>query len=181
MSILRYIEKNVEAYLINFLLFNIVLWVFVQVIMRYIFSSSLPWSEEFVRWCFIWFIWVGVSYGFKTRRHICVTALVNGLPEKVKSVIGIVINLLVLWCMLKLFIYGWKQISSPIIARQSSIVLYWPLSEVRVGMQWLYASLPVGALLSSIRLVQNTVADIVVFKASFRSEASLSSKAGGNS
>ncbi|MGH0000200.1 TRAP transporter small permease [Pseudovibrio ascidiaceicola] len=85
MSLLRFVEKNAEAYLINFLLFNIVLWVFVQVIMRYIFSSSLPWSEEFVRWCFIWFIWVGVSYGFKTRRHICVTALIKALPLIIES------------------------------------------------------------------------------------------------
>ncbi|MFS8182232.1 TRAP transporter small permease [Pseudovibrio denitrificans] len=180
MSLLRFVEKNAEAYLINFLLFNIVLWVFVQVIMRYIFSSSLPWSEEFVRWCFIWFIWVGVSYGFKTRRHICVTALINGLPPKVKTMIGIITNLLVLWCMIKLFLYGWQQVSSPIITRQSSIVLYWPLSDLRVGMQWLYASLPVGALLSSLRLVQNIIEDLIALKTPPEIKSPLQLKAGGN-
>jgi TRAP-type C4-dicarboxylate transport system permease small subunit len=180
MSSLRFIEKNAEAYLINFLLFNIVLWVFVQVIMRYIFSSSLPWSEEFVRWCFIWFIWVGVSYGFKTRRHICVTALINGLPPKAKAIIGIITNLLVLWCMVKLFLYGWKQVSSPIITKQSSIVLYWPLSDVRVGMQWLYASLPIGALLSSLRLVQNVIVDLIALKGPSEATVPLHSNIGGN-
>lgn len=160
MKWLKILDNNIEAWLINFLLANIVFWIFLQVIMRYVFSNSLPWSEEFVRWCFIWFIWVGVSYGFKTRKHIAVTALINLLPKKAMDVVSVIINAIVLWCMVKLFLYGWDQISSPIIARQSSIVLYWPLTEVRVSMQWLYASLPVGALFSAFRLCQNLTQDI---------------------
>ncbi|EJL6751070.1 TRAP transporter small permease [Vibrio pelagius] len=160
MKWLKIINENVEAWMINFLLANIVFWIFLQVVMRYVFSNSLPWSEEFVRWCFIWFIWVGVSYGFKTRKHISVTALVNLFPKRILDVVNIVVNVIVLWCMVKLFIYGWDQISSPIIARQSSVVLYWPLSETRVSMQWLYASLPVGALLSAFRLLQTLYSDI---------------------
>ena len=70
MKILKWLDNNIEIYLVNFLLANIVVWVFVQVVLRYIFSFSLPWSEEFTRWCFVWFIWVGVSYGFKVRKHI---------------------------------------------------------------------------------------------------------------
>ncbi|WED23423.1 TRAP transporter small permease [Vibrio sp. JC009] len=160
MKWLKLFDENIEAWLINFLLVNIVFWIFLQVVMRYVFSNSLPWSEEFVRWCFIWFIWVGVSYGFRTRKHIAVTALINLFPKRVFDLISIAVNLVVLWCMVKMFLYGWSQISSPIIARQSSIVLYWPLTETRVSMQWLYASLPAGALLSALRLVQNLYQDI---------------------
>ncbi len=163
MKWLKILEDNIEAWMINFLLANIVFWIFLQVIMRYVFSNSLPWSEEFVRWCFIWFIWIGVSYGFKTRKHISVTALINLLPKRLFDFTNLVVNAIVLWCMVKLFIYGWDQITSPIIARQSSIVLYWPLSETRVSMQWLYASLPAGALLSSYRLIQNLYVDIRAF------------------
>ncbi|MDV7105141.1 TRAP transporter small permease [Vibrio sp. TH_r3] len=161
MKWLKLIDENVEVWLINFLLGNIVFWIFLQVIMRYIFSNSLSWSEEFVRWCFIWFIWVGVSYGFKTRKHISVTAMVNLFPKKLLDIVNLIVNFVVLWCMVKLFIYGWDQISNPIIARQSSVVLYWPLSETRVSMQWLYGSLPVGALLSAIRLIQNIHQDVL--------------------
>ena len=160
MKWLKILDENIEAWMIYFLLANIVFWIFLQVVMRYIFSNSLSWTEEFVRWCFIWFIWVGVSYGFKTRKHISVTALINLFSKRVFDIINILVNLVVLWCMVKLFIYGWEQISSPIIARQSSIVLYWPLSETRVSMQWLYGSLPVGALFSAFRLLQNLYQDI---------------------
>ncbi|HHF0522376.1 TRAP transporter small permease [Vibrio sp. YIC-376] len=178
MKWLKILDENIEAWMINFLLANIVFWIFLQVVMRYVFSNSLPWSEEFVRWCFIWFIWVGVSYGFKTRKHISVTALINLCPKRVFDVINILVNFVVLWCMIKLFIYGWEQISSPIIARQSSVVLYWPMSETRVSMQWLYASLPVGALLSAYRLVQNLYQDIYSIFSTKTSNSSLSSEGG---
>ncbi|WP_194436633.1 TRAP transporter small permease [Vibrio fluminensis] len=160
MKLLKLIDDKLESWLINFLLANIVIWVFVQVVMRYVFSNSLPWSEEFVRWCFIWFIWIGVSYGFKTRKHISVTALINLFPKKVESVINVLVNVIILWFMVKLCIYGVEQVNNPIIARQSSIVLEFPFTDTRVGMQWLYASLPFGALLSALRLTQNTFYDI---------------------
>ena len=159
MKILKWLDNNIEIYLVNFHLANIVVWVFVQVVLRYIFSYSLPWSEEFTRWCFVWFIWVGVSYGFKVRKHICIDVLVNMLPSKLKTIIGIVVNVVILWRMVKLTIYGYQQIVSPIIANQDSIVLFWPLSDTHVSMFWLYASLPFGSLLSSYRLIQTLLSD----------------------
>ncbi|PMH40972.1 C4-dicarboxylate ABC transporter substrate-binding protein [Vibrio cyclitrophicus] len=164
--------------MINFFLANIVFWIFLQVVMRYIFSNSLPWSEEFVRWCFIWFIWVGVSYGFKTRKHISVTALIDRFPKRAFDITNILVNMVVMWCMVKLFLYGWDQISSPIIARQSSIVLYWPLSETRVSMQWLYGSLPLGALLGSFRILQNLYKDISLLFKTEITESTLSNEEG---
>ncbi len=164
MKLLKMLDENIEKWLIIFLLLNIVVWVFVQVIMRYIFSNSLSWSEEYVRWCFIWFIWVGVSYGFKTRKHISVTAALSLFPDRVVSVINIIASVIILWCMVSLFYYGVVQVINPIIARQNSIVLEWPLTDIQVGMQWLYSSLWVGALLSSLRLLQNIITDIKAFR-----------------
>ena len=66
--------------------------------------------------------------------------------------------------MINLFYFGYEQIINPIIARQSSIVLKWPVFGESVSMMWLYASLPVGALLSSLRLIQNIFVDIKTLK-----------------
>ena len=159
MAFLKKIDQNLEAYLMNILLGNIVCWVFIQVIMRYIFQHSLSWSEDLVRWSFIWFLWIGVSYGFKTRKHISVTVALNLLPEKMKNWVDLLVNIIILWGMLSLFYYGVKQVYSPIIQNQTSVVLYWPLTEARVGMIWLYMSLPFGALLSSYRLAKNIIED----------------------
>ncbi|SEQ09304.1 TRAP transporter small permease [Basfia succiniciproducens] len=165
MKFLKLLDEKIEVWLINLLLANITFWIFYEVVMRYIFNNSSSWGEEFIRWCFIWFLWIGVSYGFKTRTHISVTAFVNLLPPKPQALINIIVNIFVLWCMVKFSIYGWEQLVSPIIAKQESVVLYWPFIEVRVGMQWLYASLFIGAILSAVRLLQNIYQDVGAFKA----------------
>lgn len=162
MTFLKKIDQNMEAYLMNILLGNIVCLVFVQVIMRYIFQHSLTWSEDFIRWSFIWLIWIGVSYGFKTRRHISVTVVLNLLHPEIRKWIELLVNVVVLWSMVNLFYYGIIQVNSPIIFNQTSVVLYWPLTDIRVGIVWLYLSLPFGALLSSYRLIMNLVEDISV-------------------
>ncbi|PJG86311.1 TRAP transporter small permease [Conservatibacter flavescens] len=164
MKFLKVLNEKIEIWLINVFLANIVFWVFLQVILRYVFNNSLSWSEEFVRWCFIWFIWIGVSYGFKTKAHISVTVFVNLLPVKAQKIIHILINLIVFWCMVKFTIYGYEQILTPIVAKQQSVVLYYPFTEIRVGVKWLYISLVVGAFLSAFRLLQNIYDDIQTFK-----------------
>lgn len=164
MNIFKLLNSKFEEIVIVFLLANITVWVFVQVVMRYVFHNSLTWSEEFVRWCFIWFIWVGVSYGFRVRKHISITVFIDKLPKTLKKFVEIFVNVIVLWCMINLFYFGYEQIINPIIARQSSIVLKWPVFGESVSMMWLYASLPVGALLSSLRLIQNIFVDIKTLK-----------------
>lgn len=154
------INEKIEEWLIIALLANIVTLIFVQVCMRYLFKDSLSWSEELVIWSFIWFLWVGVSYGFKTRKHICVTAFVDLLPNQIKNVINILISLVILWFMASMLYFGYKQMMSPFISRQLSVVLYYPFTDIQISMQWLYASLPVGALLGSVRLVQNITSDV---------------------
>ncbi len=163
MKILKWLDGNLEICLVNILLANIAAWVFIQVVLRYVFSYSLPWSEELVRWCFVWFIWVGVSYAFKVRKHICIDVFVKMLPERASSLIGILIDAILLWAMLRTGVLGISQIMSPIISNQNSIVLIWPFTSTNVSMFWLYASLPCGALLSSIRLVQVLISDVRAF------------------
>lgn len=160
MKVIKWLDTNIEIYLVNFLLANIAIWVFIQVILRYVFSYSLPWSEELVRWCFVWLIWVGVSYAFKVRKHICIDFIVKKLPIKIAGIIEIIVNIVILWFMAKMTLLGFEQIVSPIIRNQDSIVLFWPISGNNVSMFWLYASLPFGAFLSSVRLIQNLLTDM---------------------
>ena len=155
MQVLNFLNNKLEVYLVNFLLANIAIWVFIQVVLRYIFSYSLPWSEELVRWCFVWLIWVGVSYGFKVQKHVSIDIVLKILPKKIAIVVNFFVNLIILWCMAKLTILGTEQILNPMIANQNSIMLFWPFTDTQVTMFWLYASLPFGAFLSTIRVIQN--------------------------
>lgn len=55
---------------------------FVNVVLRYIFQSSLIWSLEVILILFAWLVIFGVSYAFKVTAHLGVDALTNVLPAR---------------------------------------------------------------------------------------------------
>ena len=59
-----------------------VIVIFMQVVMRYVFNNSLSWSEEFARYLFIWFSWLGVSAGLKDGEHLRVEILSTALAKR---------------------------------------------------------------------------------------------------
>lgn len=54
-----------------------------EVIMRRVFGNSIIWSEELVRYLFIWFIFVGSAACIPLHQHVTVDLLVQLLPVKV--------------------------------------------------------------------------------------------------
>lgn len=159
MSVLKMLNSNLERWCLALLLGGMAAMIFIQVVLRYIFAESLMWAEELIRWMFIWSIWVGIAYAFKTREHIRITGLADVLKGRRRALLEIVLQVLIasffLWCAW----LGWKQANSPSILRQTSVVMHWPFTDQQIGTTWLYLSLPVGSALSVFRLCQNIAAD----------------------
>ncbi len=150
MAVLKWLDQNIEKMLASILLAAIVLLIFVNVIMRYVLNASLSWGEELTLWFFVWFVWLAVSYAFQNREHVRITVLRDLFSERVRLYADIVIDLLVLAFLVMLTIECVKLIMLPFVASQNSVVLGLPIPI-------LYASAPVGATLSSIRVVQNLI------------------------
>lgn len=150
MSVLKWINLNAEKALTSILLAAIVLLIFGNVFMRYIMNASLSWGEELTLWLFVWFVWLGVSYAFHTGDHVRITVLRDVLSERARLFADVVIALLVLGFLLVLTVECIKLIMMPFVASQNSVVLGLPIPI-------LYASAPVGAGLSAIRVVQHLI------------------------
>ena len=150
MSVIKWIDLNAEKVLTSVLLAAIVLLIFGNVFMRYVMNSSLSWGEELTLWLFVWFVWLGVSYAFHTGDHVRITVLRDVLSEKGRLYADVVISLLVLGFLVVLTVECVKLIMMPFVASQTSVVLGLPIPI-------LYASAPVGAALSSIRVVQHLI------------------------
>ena len=52
---------------------------FLNVIMRYVFSSGFVWSEEIARICFIYLVYLGTIDAYRDNRHLGVEMLVAAL------------------------------------------------------------------------------------------------------
>lgn len=85
---------RLEEGLLALLLAAMTLLTFVQVVMRYVFSTGFTWSLEATTYMFGWMVLLGMSYGVKVGSHIGVDVLVKALPERGRHIAGIIASAL---------------------------------------------------------------------------------------
>ncbi|EDZ47644.1 trap transporter, dctq subunit [Rhodobacterales bacterium Y4I] len=69
---------------------------FVNVILRYVFSSGLIWGLEAVTFLFAWLVLFGVSYAVKITAHLGVDAVTSLLAPRTRRIAAIVAGLICL-------------------------------------------------------------------------------------
>lgn len=148
MGLIKWLDANIERLLAALLLASIVLLIAGNVVMRYVFNASLSWGEELTLWMFVWFVWIAVSLAFKRGEHIRITVLADAFGPSVQKAAGILVSLLILVFLGALIAECVKLMLKPFVASQKSVVLGLPIPV-------LYASAPVGATLSAIRVLQH--------------------------
>lgn len=81
---------NLEETVIAAILGIMTMITFVNVVMRYLFNSSLIWGLEVVLILFAWLVLLGISYGFKKTAHLGVDAITNMLPSSGQRVAALI-------------------------------------------------------------------------------------------
>ena len=69
----------------SILLTVMVTTIFVQVLARYVFLASTPWSEEIAVYCFIWVVLLGTSLGVRSHGHLVADVLPDDLPASIEK------------------------------------------------------------------------------------------------
>ncbi|NEU30837.1 TRAP transporter small permease [bacterium LRH843] len=153
MKVLKWLDDNFEVVFLVVLSSIMVAVIFLQVFMRYVMHNSLAWSEELARYCFIWLIYFGISYGVKKQRHISVDAALLLFKDKGKLIMTMISNLLFLAFAIFVIVYGFDMSQKLLAWGQKS-----PANHIPMGLVYLAA--PVGMTLTAIRLIQNLIAQI---------------------
>ena len=100
--------------------------VFVNVVLRYGFSSGLPASEELSRLLFVWMVFIGATAAYPAGEHMAFTSLVGALKHKPRLmlVMTLLIRLLVLLGCALIAWGAWQQV---VVGLDSySVVLGYP-------------------------------------------------------
>ena len=93
---LKKIDKNLETIPLIVITTFMTILIFVQVIMRYVFESSLSWSEELARYLFVWMAYLAVSLGIKEMKHIKIDAALYLFPKKARKYVVLIGDVIVL-------------------------------------------------------------------------------------
>lgn len=91
---LKLIITNIDAVVTGTTLVLCTLLVNCNVLMRYIFKSPISWCEEVVTGLFVWTVFVGSAYAYRTHAHLGVDILVNLIPEKAEVVVKTVVEII---------------------------------------------------------------------------------------
>lgn len=92
--ILKYLKKSVDFFeegVIVLCMAGIAVLTFGAVVSRFVFNFSIAWSEELVRYLFIWGSMFGASYAFKHNAHSGLPILVEKFPPFLYRVVHIAI------------------------------------------------------------------------------------------
>ena len=121
--------------LISALLGVLVLTMMLSVIMRYVFTSPLSWSDDLSLICLVWMTLLGLAAGMRAG-HLAIEGLVNALPLALARAINLAIHGAVLLLAVLVVHYGVAFVQQG-------------MARIVPSMDWLrqgyiYAAIPVG-------------------------------------
>jgi TRAP-type C4-dicarboxylate transport system permease small subunit len=98
--------KGIEI-LIAFFLAVMIILVFLNVVMRYLFSKGFAWSEEIARLCFIYLVYLGSIGAMRDNRHLLIDSVLVRVPVICQKIIYAVVQIGIIWLMVILTRGSW--------------------------------------------------------------------------
>lgn len=134
----RCLDKTIKTGIV-FMMIAIASLTFYQVVIRYGFNRSSSWSEEAIRFIFIWCSFLTIAMGVREKLHIGINIIVSLFSERLQKIVEIVGYIAIMLFSGNLVYYGWGVVMST--RSQTSPALGIPMS-------WIYLSVPVmGAII----------------------------------
>lgn len=147
MKLLDTILTLIEDYLSVACFIGMSIIVLVAVFLRYVVQYPFPWGEELARYMMIWGIFLGISIGTRKKAHLGVEAFVNMTPERMRRKLLLIAQILLVSIYV---ITAYLSVELTLIIKENGQVT----PQLRIPMYLIYAALPVGTILSSIRAAQ---------------------------
>ncbi len=147
MAVLKFLDENLELILMGLLLGVMVLLSGLQVFFRYFINSSLAWSEELSRYCYVWSGFLSIGYCIRRSSSLKLDFVMSLLPRPVWHITGILIAIFSTWVYVIFLDSAWVIILKTAKIQQVSAAL-------RIPMQAVYMAVVVGFALAILRSVQ---------------------------
>ena len=140
--------NNVELYISACLFIALTVLLFTNVVGRYVLGHSFAWVEEVATIAFVWMIWFAISAAVTKRKHLRIDFILELVPFTVKKVMLIISN--VIFAGFDIFLLvQMVQIINRLGNSQTTLL--------RLPQQAVYAIIPIGLVLSVVRIVQDTI------------------------
>lgn len=144
-KLLRPVEK-VLNFTVAALIGLMMVWVFVQVITRYVFGFTPSFGEELARYMFVWIVFLCLPVVAKKGGHMAiemVTVRLRGMPLKVCRIIADSFTI----AFLVLMVYQ----GALMVDRAS----FQTSPALEISMSWVYIVIPVGCFIMLLNVLSD--------------------------
>jgi TRAP-type C4-dicarboxylate transport system permease small subunit len=101
--------RGMEILMAFFLAVMIVL-VFMNVLLRYLFSTGFAWSEEIARLCFIYLVYLGSIGAMRDNQHLIIDSLLSRIPALAQKITYFLVQAAIIWVMAILTRGSWQLV-----------------------------------------------------------------------
>lgn len=144
--------ERIGEFIIVPLMLGIIAVGFAGVCLRYVFNGhyALFWSEEVIRYAFIWVFWLCAPILVWRKAMFTVDMFIDMLPEALRRGVQFVLDVAVICLMATFVYYGWQmaEVNRPQLSSALSLSLF-----------WIYLAIPVGAALIIVAMIARMIRD----------------------
>ncbi len=162
--VLKFLD-NIESYICQILLVFFVCLLFLQIVLRIVFSAihslsqyfsflelyplpaSLPWGEELSRFAFVWFVFFGATYAARLAAHNRVTFQFKAFPKIVGNISTLLSDCVWIVFNCTMIYYSISVIKEGFEYPEYSPTLDWI-------MAYIFLIFPIAFSLMTIRIIQ---------------------------
>lgn len=158
-------EHVINAFMVAALSLMVIL-VFGNVVLRYLFSTGINASEEVSRFLFVWLTFLGSIIAFRDNEHLGVDTLVKHLPTRLKKFVLFISNVLMLFLCALIGQGSWKLTVLNLHTKAPATGL--PLSVMYLTGILLSVSIGIIIIVNLYRLLLNKIKpeDLIMIKES---------------
>lgn len=147
-KILKWLDNYLEYTIITFFTSVMLIVMFAQVVIRFIFNGNLAWTEEIAMYSMVWLCYFASSLAVKNRSHLKVEIVTVFLKPKAQKLFDM-FSLFMFFLFSCFVLYFCTLLTVDVLQRgQVTAVLGIP--------KWIcYAGVPLGFLTTIIRMIQD--------------------------
>ena len=133
---------------------SIALIVSTSIFFRYVLNNSITWSEEIAKYLMVWMVFVGAPDAMVQSRHIAIEMFPNLFRPRIRALIFLIINLLIVLTMAFWTYRGFTYTVGGMSQVMSSF------DKIPLGV--VFASIPFGSCIMMIISFQISLNQILV-------------------
>lgn len=132
----------------------LVILIGIEVFFRYVVGNALSWPEEVCGFIFVWATMIGAVLCAKADSHAAVTVVLNLFPVRLRKLIRISLQIIVL-------VYGYLMITQGV--KIMSLFGFEKSPAAGISLVWEYSSIPVAGVFlifyASLKIFATLVGD----------------------